>query len=107
LRRGDIVSGPNGLMVYMGGDPESPGDAQFLAANDPNLERRLRESLQTLKRPNEAPAAQGEFAQGAQHATAPAQPAGAEPVASDRDGRTIRVVGANAATQPNAAGVSE
>jgi hypothetical protein len=91
LRRGDIVSGPNGLMVYMGGDPESPGDAQFLAANDPNLERRLRETLQGLKRPNEAPAAP--------EASGQAQPVAAQPSAEpiEHDARTVRVVGANAA----------
>jgi hypothetical protein len=86
LRRGDIVSGPNGLMVYMGGDPEHPSEARFVPANDPNLEKRLRESLQGLKRPVAAPEAPKPVAQ------APASPA--QPVSVERDGKVIRVVGA-------------
>jgi hypothetical protein len=95
LRRGDIVSGPNGLMVYMGGGPDS-GDARFLAANDPNLERRQRDNLEGLKRPTGAPAA-ADSAGATQRAAA--QPPAADPVAIERDGKTIRVVGAVPAIQ--------
>jgi len=87
LRRGDVVSGPNGLMVYMGGDPEDPGAAKFVPANDPNLAKGLRETLQGLKRPvataapDARPAARG-------------KEASPQPVSIERDGKTIRVVGA-------------
>ncbi|MTV32753.1 hypothetical protein GJ654_17360 [Rhodoblastus acidophilus] len=86
LRRGDIVSGPNGLMVYMGGDPENPGEARFVPANDPKLERSLRESLKGLKRP--AVAAAPEAAKPSPQAREVAQD-----VSVERDGKVIRVIG--------------
>jgi hypothetical protein len=86
LRRGDIVSGPNGLLVFMGGDPEDPDDARFVPANDPNLEKRLRESLQHLKRPAAADA-------GKPSAHGSVSPQDAQPVSVERDGKSIRVVG--------------
>jgi len=84
LRRGDIVSGPNGLMVYMGGDPEHPGEARFVPANDPNLGKSLRETLKGLKRPETTPA---------QEASKPTTQAQAQPVSIERDGKSIRVIG--------------
>ena len=85
LRRGDIVSGPNGLMVFMGGDPETPGEARFVPASDPKLEKRLRESLNGLKRPAAAPAP---------NAQKPAAAPSEQPVSVERDGKVVRVVGA-------------
>jgi len=86
LRRGDVVSGPNGLMVYMGGDPETPAEARFVPANDPNLEKRLRENLKGLKRPEAAEA---------KPAPAGARPdSAAQSTSVERDGKLIRVVGA-------------
>jgi hypothetical protein len=85
LRRGDIVSGPNGLMVYMGGDPEDPDTARFAPANDPNLEKRLRESLKGLKRPAAEPVLDA--------GKASVSPPDAQPVSIERDGKLIRVVG--------------
>jgi hypothetical protein len=85
LRRGDIVSGPNGLMVYMGGDPENPREARFVPANDPRLEKGLRENLRGLKRP--AVAAAPEAKPSAQTTEV------AQQVSVERDGKVIRVIG--------------
>jgi hypothetical protein len=87
LRRGDIVSGPNGLMVYMGGDPESPGEARFVPANDPNLAKSLRDTLKSLKRPVVASAPD------ASKPPAPAKETLAQAVSIERDGKMIRVIG--------------
>jgi hypothetical protein len=93
LRRGDIVSGPNGLMVFMGGDPETPGEARFVPASDPKLEKRLRESLSGLKRAD-APAPN------APKPSATARAASTEqPVSIERDGKLIRVVGSHLGAQ--------
>ncbi|MCW2284965.1 hypothetical protein M2323_002908 [Rhodoblastus acidophilus] len=91
LRRGDIVSGPNGLMVYMGGDPENPGEARFVPANDPRLEKGLRENLKGLKRPTAAvtPEPRPPEPQPQPQATEVAQQ-----VSVERDGKVIRVIGA-------------
>jgi hypothetical protein len=85
LRRGDIVSGPNGLMVYMGGDPENPGEARFVPANDPRLEKGLRENLKGLKRPAVAAAPEPKPAQTTEVA---------QQISVERDGKVIRVIGA-------------
>ena len=87
LRRGDIVSGPNGLMVYMGGDPENPGGARFVPANDPNLAKSLRETLKSLKRPVAAAAPE------ASKPSAQAREAVVQHVSVERDGKVIRVIG--------------
>ena len=87
LRRGDIVSGPNGLMVYMGGDPENPGDARFVPANDPNLAKSLRETLKGLKRPVVAAAPE------ASKPSAQAKDPAVQHVSVERDGKVIRVIG--------------
>jgi hypothetical protein len=83
LRRGDVVSGPDGLMVYM-------GEAKFVPANDPNLAKTLRQSLQGLKRPvaTAAPEAQKPAAQDR------TPEAVAQTVSIERDGKLIRVIGA-------------
>ncbi|MBB4199416.1 hypothetical protein GGD83_003231 [Rhodoblastus sphagnicola] len=87
LRRGDVVSGPSGLMVYMGGDPEHPSAARFVPANDPNLAKGLRETLQGLKRPAATAAPD------AKTATRAAPAPSAQPVSIERDGKVVRVVG--------------
>ncbi len=72
----------------MGGDPETPNSARFVAASDPNLERRFRDSLQALKRPVDPRALQAS-------ADVAPQPRAADRTGSiQRNGRTIRVVGA-------------
>jgi hypothetical protein len=85
LRRGDIVSGPNGLMVYMGGHPENPGEARFVPANDPNLARSLRDTLKSLKRPVVAAAPEASKPQPGERMM--------QAVSVERDGKVIRVIG--------------
>jgi len=90
LRRGDIVSGPNGLMVYMGGDPENPGEARFVPANDPNLAKNLRDTLKGLKRPTAA---------AAEKPASPSDDRVMQATSVERDGKLIRVIGTYQAAQ--------
>ena len=66
-------------MVFMGGDPKTPGEARFVPASDPKLEKRLRESLNGLKRPPAAPAP---------NAQKPAAAPSEQPVSIERDGKS-------------------